>query len=284
MNFEKMNRFKKWFSNWRKQFKFAVYDPQNFNEIFGITTSKIRIVSLFILTIFIVSILLVFLLKWSPLGNYVMNASSPEQKQIIEQRIRVDSLSKKLDAQEKYIDDLKLVLFGKIQPDTIAKRPEVQIDPSKINPNPGKAELQISENVKADQYTNSSKQTSSDFVHFISPVKGKISQRFVSEKHEALDIVTPLDAYFSACLGGTVVFSGYSQKDGNIIILEHPNDFLSIYKHAKTILKKRGDKVRAGDMIGIVGNTGENSTGPHLHFELWLNQQAVNPQKYMIFE
>ena len=122
-----MNRFKKWFSNWRKQFKFAVYDSQNFNETFGITTSKIRIASLFILAIFVVSILIVFLLKWSPLGNYVLNTSSPEQKQIIEQRIRVDSLSKKLDAQEKYIDDLKLVLFGKIQPDTIAKRPEVQI-------------------------------------------------------------------------------------------------------------------------------------------------------------
>lgn len=284
LNFEKMNRLRKWFSNWRKQFKFAVYDPQNFNEIFGITTSKIQIFSLFILAFFLISILTVLLLKWSFLGNYVLNSSSPEKTQIIEQHIRLDSLSKKIETQDKYIRDLKQLLFGKIQVDTFENKIDVQIDPSKINPNPGKAEIQIQENVKADQYTNSSKQVASDFVHFIAPVKGKVSQRFISQKHEAIDVVTPLDAYFSACLSGTVVFAGYSQKDGNIIIIEHSNDFLSIYKHSKTVLKKRGDKVRAGDMIGIVGNTGENSTGPHLHFELWLNQLAVNPEKYMTFE
>ena len=116
------------------------------------------------------------------------------------------------------------------------------------------------------------------------PVKGKISQRFNAKNHQAIDIVTPPDTYFAACLSGTVIYSGFSQKDGNILIIEHPNNYLSVYKHARTTLKKAGEKVRVGDVIGIVGNTGANTSGPHLHFELWLNQQAVDPMKYMEFE
>lgn len=280
-----MNTLRKWLSNWRKQFKFAVFDPKNFNEVFGFTTSKIRLVSLFVLTIFFVSGLFVAVLMWTPLGKSLITAqSAPEQTQIIDQRVRMDSLTNRVEAQEKYIRDLKRLFFGDFDTDTVSiNTSEVVIDPNTINPNPSNAETQIGENVKADQYTNHPKETTA-IVHFLSPVKGKVSQKFKSGDHEALDIVTPPNSYFSACLAGTVVFSDYSPKDGNILIIEHPNNFLSIYKHAKTVLKKRGDKVRAGDLIGVVGNSGANSTGPHLHFELWLNQQAVDPQKYMVFE
>lgn len=279
-----MSRLKKWFGNWRKQFKFAIYDPKSFNEIFGVTTSKIRVVSLVVLAVFVVSGLFLFLIKITPLGSYFQVSSAAGHTEIAEQRIRMDSLTKKVQTQEIYIRDLKRLMFGDFKADSLAEgKPVVQIDPNTINPNPGKAEMQIGENVKADQYTNSPKQTA-EFVHFMSPVTGKISQRFVAGKHEAIDVAAPADSYFSACLAGTVVFSGYSQKDGNILIIGHANDFLSVYKHAKTVLKKQGDKVGAGDMIGVVGNTGENSTGTHLHFELWLNQQAVDPQKYMKFE
>lgn len=280
-----MNRIKKWLVNWRKQFKFAIYDTKNFNEVFGFTTSKIRIISLITLTIFLISGFFVLILMWTPLGEYLMKpVSTPEQSMIAEQRLRMDSLSQKVIAQEVYIRDLKRLMFGDFRPDSPEEEQrDMQINPNTIDPNPSDAELQVGDNVKADQYTNPQKSTT-DFVHFIAPVKGKISQKFIPEKHEAIDIVTPENSYFSSCLSGTVIFSGYSQKDGNILIIEHTNDFLSVYKHAKTILKKRGDKVRVGDLIGIVGNTGTNSTGLHLHFELWLNQQSVDPEKYMQFE
>lgn len=285
MTFETMNRLKTWLSNWQKQFKFAIYDPKNFNEIFGFTTSKIRITSLILLMVLFVSGILVTIFLWSPMGSYFAGSGSdPEHSQITEQRMRVDSLTQKVASQELYIRDMKRLLFGDFQSDSGSEtKPELSIDPNTINPNPSSAEVQIGENVKTDQYTNSLKEAT-DFVHFISPVKGKISQKFVFGSHEALDIVTLENTHFSTCLSGTVVFSGYSQKDGNILIIEHANDFLSIYKHAKTNFKKRGDKVRTGDIIGVVGNTGENSTGTHLHFELWLNQQAVNPEKYMKFD
>jgi murein DD-endopeptidase MepM/ murein hydrolase activator NlpD len=286
VNFEIMNKIKNWFSNWRRQFKFAIYDPTSFNELFGFTTSKISIVSFLALLILVISFLFILLLSWTPLGNYFFaSAHSPEQTEIVEQRMKLDSLSKKVEAQEMYINNTKRLLFGDFENDTIGReKKSVQINTNSINPTPSKAEETIGEEVKSDQYTNTQQSNSKEIVHFISPVKGMVSQSFKELTHEALDIVTPPNTYFSTCLSGTVIYSGYSQKDGNILIVEHPNGFLSIYKHAKTNLKKRGDKVRIGDIIGIVGNTGTNTTGAHLHFELWLNQQAVDPEKYMSFK
>lgn len=285
ITFEWMNRMRRWLTNWQKQLKFAVYDPKNFNEIFGFTTSKIRLFSLVLLVFIITVVLVFFVLSRTSFGKNVITAgTSPEEAEIIDQRVRIDSLAGQVKAQDAYIANLRRLLFGDFKADSVAsEKPEVKINPNSINANPSKAELQVGENVKADQYTNSAK-TPTDFVHFIVPVKGKISQRFNAKNHQAIDIVTPPDTYFAACLSGTVIYSGFSQKDGNILIIEHPNNYLSIYKHARTTLKKAGEKVRVGDVIGIVGNTGANTSGPHLHFELWLNQQAVDPMKYMQFE
>ena len=286
LTFEGMNKMKDWFKGLRNQVKLAVYNPQNFDEIVGFTASKINIFSLLLLTIVVVSILFVLLLSWTPLGRlfFATTVHSTDKTELINQQIRIDSLTAKVDAQDRYLLDLKKVLFGQVEIDTLQTiKEDVQIDVSKIKDGATKAEKKIAENVKADQYTTVNKQES-DVVHFMSPLRGKVSQKFHSKNHQAIDVVATKDAYFTSCLAGTVVYTDYSSKDGYVLVIAHGNHFLSIYKHAKSLLKHRGDRVHAGDMIGIVGNTGTHSSGPHLHFELWLNQQAVDPTKYMVFE
>jgi murein DD-endopeptidase MepM/ murein hydrolase activator NlpD len=86
-----------------------------------------------------------------------------------------------------------------------------------------------------------------------------------------------------AALDGTVIMSNFTSETGYIIGIQHTNNLFSIYKHNSALLKKAGDFVKAGEVIAIIGNTGELSQGPHLHFELWLNGTAVNPQKYIAF-
>ena len=85
-----------------------------------------------------------------------------------------------------------------------------------------------------------------------------------------------------ATLDGTVIFSGFTSADGYVIQIQHGNDLTSIYKHCSSLTKKAGDYVKAGEPIGIVGNTGENSSGPHLHFEIWYNGFSINPQHYVV--
>ena len=82
---------------------------------------------------------------------------------------------------------------------------------------------------------------------------------------------------------GTIILTGWIQTEGNIIIVQHKGDLISIYKHCSAVLKPRGSIVQTGDPIGIVGNTGENSSGPHLHFELWKRGIAINPEDYISF-
>jgi murein DD-endopeptidase MepM/ murein hydrolase activator NlpD len=150
-----------------------------------------------------------------------------------------------------------------------------------INAQPTEAEKKLSDKLRSDMATPSDK--SEQLILFASPVTGVISQKFDKKRHPGIDVVTEADRAVKACLGGTVIYSAYSRKDGYVLIIDHGNGFLSVYKHNKRALKEAGAKVKLGDPIAIVGNTGENSSGPHLHFELWLEQTPVNPKDYISF-
>ena len=143
------------------------------------------------------------------------------------------------------------------------------------------AETKLSKEVRNDISTPSGQKAS--LTYFGSPIVGVVSQEFDMKNHPGIDVVTTKDKTIKACLAGTVLYSGYSRKDGYILIIGHSGNFISVYKHNKTVLKKMGAKVQLGDPIAIVGNTGENSDGPHLHFELWYNQIPVNPSDYIKF-
>jgi murein DD-endopeptidase MepM/ murein hydrolase activator NlpD len=122
------------------------------------------------------------------------------------------------------------------------------------------------------------------FDFFFPPVNGTVSQSFNPQKdHFGVDVVTTADEPIKACLDGTVVASGWIPGEGNILIIQHSNDLISVYKHCSVLLKTQGDQILTGDPIGIVGNTGENTSGPHLHFELWKQGSALNPQEFISF-
>ena len=117
-----------------------------------------------------------------------------------------------------------------------------------------------------------------------SPVSGTISQEYdTKNKHYAVDIVALKDTPVKAVAAGTVIFSEWTTETGYVIIMEHKNGILSVYKHNGSLSKNQGDFVRAGEVIASVGNTGELTTGPHLHFELWNKGNPVNPTDYIDF-
>jgi murein DD-endopeptidase MepM/ murein hydrolase activator NlpD len=120
--------------------------------------------------------------------------------------------------------------------------------------------------------------------HFFSPLSGYVSKPFnYQEKHYGIDIVTNKDEAVKATLNGRVVLSSWSAETGNTIILQHTNNLISVYKHNAVLLKKEGQFAKAGEVIAIIGNSGEESSGPHLHFELWFNGTPLNPASYMNF-
>ena len=122
-----------------------------------------------------------------------------------------------------------------------------------------------------------------DFM-FFKPVSGLIVDTFnIREKHYGLDIVAHEGASVKACLEGVGVFADWSVSSGNMILIQHVDNIISVYMHNSILTKKPNDLVKAGEVIGIVGNSGELSSGPHLHFELWQNGNPINPEEYIDF-
>jgi murein DD-endopeptidase MepM/ murein hydrolase activator NlpD len=116
---------------------------------------------------------------------------------------------------------------------------------------------------------------------FFVPVRGEIRRSFTPQnKHYGVDIVAAKDELVHAATDGFVILAEYSDKDGHVIGIAHPDNIVTFYKHNSRLLKKVGSPVVAGDPIAVIGNSGQNSTGPHLHFEVWDRGQPVDPMDY----
>lgn len=123
------------------------------------------------------------------------------------------------------------------------------------------------------------------YFHFFKPIPGLISNAFnLEEGHYGVDVVTEENTGVKSILNGKVILASWTAETGHVIVVQHSNEFVSIYKHNSILLKKEGEIVKAGEVIAIVGNSGEFTTGPHLHFEIWFNGAPLNPSEVIKFE
>ncbi|NQZ35896.1 MAG: M23 family metallopeptidase [Crocinitomicaceae bacterium] len=277
-----MNWFKKFFRRLQKNVKYSASDPQSFHEIWSFQSTTMRLTSLMLILLIVVGGVTAYL--FSGFFGGITGNGSVDRSKLEEQQILIGELNERVQVQANYIENIRLILDGKV-PMTITKDTITnvhQIDLTQIQGSQTTSENKLSKEVRNDLSTPS-KDSKSSIKFFGSPVLGVISQEFNASKHPGIDVVTTKNETVKACLGGTVIYSGYTRKDGHILIVAHPGDYVSVYKHNKTLLKKVGRKVQLGDPIAVVGNTGENTDGPHLHFELWYRQTPVNPKKYMKF-
>lgn len=281
-----MNRLRSILYKLRQSKKYSASNPANFEEVWSFNATGIQLISFILLVFLVVGFLLSFLIIKGPFSPYLSkNDVSIERKKLESQHRDILKLKNRIEQQEAYFGTIKTILSGETIEDSLDQNiPEVQtISPVDIQTDFTDNQSKLAEKVKDDVRTNSKKKSRA-LQYFVEPVKGVVSQNFDLINHPAVDIVTTKDKNVLACLSGTVIYSGFTQKDGFVLIIDHANGFISVYKHNKTILKKMGSKVQMSDPIAIVGNTGENSSGPHLHFELWYNQSVVNPEDYMKFE
>ncbi|XOV66851.1 MAG: M23 family metallopeptidase [Fluviicola sp.] len=278
-----MGFWKKIVEKSRKSVKYSASDPTNFEEVWSFTSTRIRVVSLLVVLLLVVGFGMSFLISW--LGGPVVggNDATIERKQLEKQFEKIAKLEEKTRKRDQYNGALLKILRGEVpfNSDIDSLAEVTDPDYGSIQTKPSKSELEVSKKVKDDMRTGN--RSEATIPYFKSPVKGVVSDGFKKELHGGIDVVTEKNESIKACLSGTVLFSGFTRQDGYIVILDHGNGYASVYKHARKALKKTGDRVQIGDPIAIVGNTGENTTGPHLHFELWYNQSPVNPEDYIKF-
>tara|TARA_B110001452_G_scaffold71057_2_gene57358 strand:- start:894 stop:1760 length:867 start_codon:yes stop_codon:yes gene_type:complete len=271
------------------KYRLVVLNEDTFEERFAVKLTRLNVFFLSSLAAIILVILTTLLIVFTPLREYIPGYSSTAlQKQALDLDSKTDSLLKSINMNDAYINSLKSVLRGEvsavvINKDSIFKAAQADTDVLELNPS--KADSLLREKVRnEDKYNLFESATSvKDFV-FFPPVNGSISSGFEpNEKHFAVDIVVPTNTPVKATSDGRVLFASWTSDAGYVIIIDHGDELVSVYKHNSSLTKSQGDFVRSREVIAISGASGELSTGPHLHFELWSNGTPLNPTNFIDF-
>lgn len=272
------------------QYRLVILNEDTFEERFALKLSRLNV---FVLTS-ISAIVLVFfttlLIAFTPLREYIPGYSSTKLKRQASQlNYKTDSLVRELELNKQYYASIRKVLTGDISTvdfnrDSIMEIAKNDIDVLEVEKNKEDSILRAKVE-KEDKYNLfESSIDPSNFVLF-PPVSGTISEDYnVEEKHFAVDVVVADNTPVKAVADGTVIFAEWTVETGYVVIIEHNQELISVYKHNSAITKGQGDLVKAGEVIAMSGNTGELSTGPHLHFELWSKGYPVNPTNFIDFQ
>ena len=286
---EKEKRGKKFKKKLLHTYRLVVLNENTFEERFSFKLNRLNVFVFSILTaLFLIGITTLFI-AFTPLREYIPGYSSTSlKKQAASLQFAVDSLKQELTVNEQYIASIRKVLSGDVKTVVFNKDSIVaaaKLEAEDVNLNASQRDLALRDRVDQEDKYNPLIDASLANIAFSTPVKGTISEGFKpEEKHYAVDVVTVKDAPIKAATGGTVIFAEWTADTGYVIILKHANNFISAYKHNASLLKGQGDLVKAGEVIAIAGNTGELSTGPHLHFELWMDGVPMDPTNFIDFE
>ena len=272
------------------KYRLVILNEDTFQERFSLKLSRLNVFVLGGLFSILLVILTVLLIAFTSLREYIPGyASTTLKKKATKLSYQVDSLKNKLDVLEAYTKALRPVLTGEIKAAAVDSvmnitNGTVFFDQKKLHAT--KQDSLFREQVESkDRYPLSEETISKAKNVFFSPLTGLISQQYdLDNKHYAIDIVTQIGTPVKAIADGTVILAEWTTETGYVIILQHSNQFLSVYKHNGTLLKQQGEFVKSGEVIANVGSTGELTTGPHLHFELWNDGYPVNPTHYIAFQ
>ncbi|MFL3660851.1 MAG: M23 family metallopeptidase [Polaribacter sp.] len=271
------------------KYRLVVLNDATFEERFSLKLSRLNVFVLGgVFSIVLIGITAV-IIAFTAIKEYIPGyASSKLKADAIKLTFDADSLKQKLAILENYTKALKPILTGTISSEEIdslqVKARQITIDESELDAS--KEDSLFREKIDREtRFAILNTAKSNVKIVFFAPLKGTISQDFeATSKHFAIDIVAETGSPVKAVADGTVIFSGWSAETGYVLLLKHDNDYISVYKHNGNLLKQQGDFVKSGEVIASVGSTGELSTGPHLHFELWKGGYAMNPTNFIDFK
>lgn len=273
----------------RSTYRLVISNAETYQEVWGMRLSRLNFLVALGAFFLIVLLLSWLVISFTPIREFLPGyTSSTITQQVVENAIRADSLQRKVDLWTNYLANLRVIIGGGTPDaylplnDSVGNAKEVTFSRSEED---SLLRLQVEQDLQL-MLTPTSDGGGDQLkrVRLIPPVKGEITSSFdPSRQHLGTDIAAKPDAAIVSVADGTVVMAQWSQEMGFVLAVQHTNGMLSIYKHNKRLLKGVNDRVKAGDAIAIMGNTGELTTGPHLHFELWHQGRALNAENYIAF-
>ena len=293
---EEVKKTEKWYRKLRDKYKLVILNDETYEEKLSFKLSRLNVfVATGTLAIFLI-IITTIIIAFTPLREYIPGYTDVN---LYEKLYQIEELTDSLDADARqkslYLENLRLILSGRdttiispVRQDTVDHYSGISSYASRED-SAFRYEFETQllggdEEIRLSDHGRTGARPDISSFSFFTPLRGIVTSKFEpATKHFGVDIVSVQNEAIKATLDGVVIFSGWTLETGYTVCIQHENDLISVYKHNSALLKDQGSYVKAGDAIAIIGSSGEYSTGPHLHFELWYNGVPVNPTEFIKF-
>jgi hypothetical protein len=283
----KVSRIKELFTKkLRNRYRLIIRNDVNLEERISMVLTPMNVVLLLSGLLVVFTAISIFLLPITPLRYLMPGGGEINPRDFRAMKHRMDSIERTMELRDLRDSNLYRILqgvdsaetsFNSIVPSTHQNSGWSFFPSASAQP----VQRDSTKEVAAEKLEERPIKT---IYSFYTPLKGIITDTFnVRNKHTAIDISSYPNAAVKSTLDGTVILSSWTPETGHVMLVQHTDNFISVYKHNAVLLKKQGARVRVGEVIALMGNSGELTSGPHLHFELWHNGRAVNPSDYIKF-
>lgn len=272
------------------KYRLIIVNEETFEERVSMRLTRLNVFIAASLSAILLVVLTFLLIAFTGLREYIPGYPSTEFRQkATVLAYQADSLRSVIEMNDRYLNSIRSVLVGdlgslELNRDSIYSSERTPLQ--EVNLYPSREDSLLREEVvREDKYNILETATSKANYAFFAPVSGPVSEGYnVNDRHYGVDIVVAENTPVKSVSDGTVIFGEWTVETGNVIIIEHSYGMISVYKHNSSLIKSQGERVRKGEVIATAGSTGEFSTGPHLHFELWVDGQSVDPTDFIEFD
>ncbi len=272
------------------RYRLTVFNDETHQHLFHLRFTRTGFFVAIVSILVVLTAIIFSITAYTPVRTFIPGYPDARSKRAaIQNAMRIDSLENVIYRWELYSENLRRVVEGEepLQIDSMISQKQRAESSQAVLDELAKKDSLLRKHVKEEEQFGISERDKRNLpiegLHFFTPLKGVVSQGYDPVIHPFIDITAPAGSVVKATLDGTVISAGWSDDAGYTIQIQHDGDIVSIYKHNEKLLKKTGDKVKAGSPIALIGNTGSLTTGDHLHFELWYKGESVDPTKYINF-
>ena len=275
----------------KKQYRLVLLNDQTFEERLSFKLSRLNVIVLASSALVLLVVLVSSVIVFSPLKEYIPGFADVNLRRDLNRLyIKTDSLENEINAKDLYLKTIRSIVNGDVESLNDLElehenRDYDQIELDSIAPEDSLLRARMEEDNLDIKAGFAGEGSLFSRLNFFRPTSGFLTSKFdPGKQHFAVDIAAAEGESVKATLDGTVIQATYSIETGYVLIIQHSNNLISEYKHNSSLLKKVGTFVKAGEAIAVVGDSGEFSNGPHLHFEIWFNGTPINPEDFIRFE
>jgi murein DD-endopeptidase MepM/ murein hydrolase activator NlpD len=290
MNNKPEKKQKKLFQKLTHKYRMVLLNEDTFEEVGNIRLTRLNMIALGGVILILLVAITYAIIAFTSIREWIPGYPDAAMRQNIRQNaMKLDSLEYEQAIRDQYFDNLNRIISGDM-PENYLNDTTGTVNVQEVNFLRSANDSLLRQQVEAEEQFRLSVLEGDPMnrnlydMHFFTPVKGIITRSFnPMDGHYGIDLVAGPNEVVKAALDGTVIMSAWTLETGYVIQIQHDYELISVYKHNAALFKSVGEKVIAGDAIAIVGNSGELTTGPHLHFELWHDRVALNPAEFIVF-